>query len=349
MGRPYMQEMSELADTYRHALDSKIDGLAGFVNASLYSGLHAVGSGGSATACVFASVLHESATDTPARHVTPLELLDSRAFSERGSVLLVSGGGNNKDILAAFDLTASRETASLGVLCASGGNSKLSERCAGKSRAFVHDERVPNKDGFLATNSLLATCVWLARAYSPYLPDCALPPDVGGLLRDCGAPDVYSMEGFSVHLDELLGRLSDASTIVVLHDIMGKAAAVDMESKLVESGVCNVQMADYRNFAHGRHNWLDKHPEDTGVVMLAGQRCRELAGRTRELLPSRIPVAELNTGLAGHAGMISLLVQSMCVVGVLGRQRGVDPGRPEVADFGRQLYKMGPPEAWPPE
>lgn len=346
MGRPYMQEMSELADTYRHALSPPIDGLAGFVDSSLYAGLHAVGSGGSATACEFASVLHESATGTAARHVTPLELLDSRTFSERISVLMVSAGGGNKDILAAFDLAASRETANLGVLCAAGGDSKLSKRCSGLPSVFVHDEHVPHKDGFLATNSLLATCVWLARAYSPYLPDCTLPPDVDGLLRDCGAPDVYGMEGFSVYVDELLDRLSDASTIVVLHDMMGKAAAVDMESKLVEAGVCNVQPADYRNFAHGRHNWLDKHPADTGVIMLTSPGCAELARRTAALLPSNIPVAELHTGLDGPAAMISLLVQSMCAVGVLGRQSGIDPGRPGVADFGRELYNMGPPDPW---
>lgn len=44
--------------------------------------------------------------------------------------------------------------------------------------------------------------------------------------------------------------------------------------------------------------------------------------------------------------MVSLLVQSMCAVGVLGEQGGIDPGRPGVADFGRKLYGMGPPDPW---
>ncbi len=44
--------------------------------------------------------------------------------------------------------------------------------------------------------------------------------------------------------------------------------------------------------------------------------------------------------------MASLLVQSMCAVGVLGEQSGIDPGRPGVADFGRKLYGMGPPDPW---
>lgn len=44
--------------------------------------------------------------------------------------------------------------------------------------------------------------------------------------------------------------------------------------------------------------------------------------------------------------MASLLVQSMRAVGVLGEQSGIDPGRPGVADFGRKLYGMGPPDPW---
>ena len=40
--------------------------------------------------------------------------------------------------------------------------------------------------------------------------------------------------------------------------------------------------------------------------------------------------------------MLSLLVQCMCAVGVLGEQSSIDPGRPRVAEFGLQLYGMGP-------
>ncbi|MCE2499188.1 MAG: hypothetical protein J4F28_09470, partial [Nitrosopumilaceae archaeon] len=140
----------------------------------------------------------------------------------------------------------------------------------------------------------------------------------------------------------LLDMMSDVSTIVVLHDTAGKPAAADLESKLVESGVRNVQPADYRNFAHGRHNWLGKHPEDTGVIMLTCSECEGLAARTADLLPSGIPVVRLHTEWDGFDGMLSLLVQCMCAVSVLGEQSGIDPGRPGVADFGKKLYGMGP-------
>ena len=158
----------------------------------------------------------------------------------------------------------------------------------------------------------------------------------------CGAGLQMCTTNSSGTREGLLDKLADTSTIVVLHDTAGKPAATDLESKLVESGVRNVQPADYRNFAHGRHNWIGKHPEDTGVIMLTGSGCEGLAARTADLLPPDIPVVRLHTELDGFDGMLSLLVQCMCAVSALGEQSGIDPGRPGVAEFGKKLYGMGP-------
>ena len=335
MGRPYRQEITELPDTYLDALKTPIDGLVGFVSASLNSPLRAVGSGGSATACVFAAVLHEQVAGTVARHATPLEQIGMTP-SHGTSVLLVSAGGNNKDITAAFEHACWLGRTTLGVLCSSGGSGKLAKLCASRTDIWLHDAAVRNADGFLATNSLLAACVWLSRAYGRHVPGQPLPERFVDLLP----PRVYA-GGYTAWLEDVLGGMSGVKTVVVLHDTLGRPAATDLESKLVEAGVCCVQPADYRNFAHGRHNWLDKH-KDTGVILLTNAGCEGLAARTAELLPAGIPVVTLDTELDGPAGMLSLLVQCMCAAGVLGRQRGVDPGRPGVADFGRKLYAMGP-------
>ncbi|MCE2499199.1 MAG: hypothetical protein J4F28_09525, partial [Nitrosopumilaceae archaeon] len=155
MGRPYADELAELSDTYRQALEDSIDGLTGFVNGSLRSPLRVVGSGGSATACIFASILHEQSTYMVSRHATPLEQLDA-CSSPGTSVLLISAGGNNKDIIAAFERASSLDRNALGILCSSGGRGKLSRMCASYPSVYVQDADIRNKDGFLATNSLLA-------------------------------------------------------------------------------------------------------------------------------------------------------------------------------------------------
>ena len=346
MGRPYAQELRELPDTYRDALSTEIGGLEGFVSESLASPLRAVGSGGSATACVFASVLHERSTGLVARHATPLEQLYASP-SPGTSILLVSAGGSNRDITAALGHAAGLGRKSLGVLCSSGGAGRLAGMCAGRRDVWLHDAAIPHGDGYLATNSLLASCVWLARAYGRRVPGWGLPGDAlrGGFARFLhtgGAGAAGTVDGFRTYLRGQMEGMADSSTVVVLHDAFGRPAAVDLESKLVEAGACNVQVADYRNFAHGRHNWLDKHGGDTGVVMLSNCECDLVANRTAKLLPGGVPVAALRTDLRGAAGMLSLLVQSMCAAGVLSEQRGIDPGRPRVAGFGRKLYAMGP-------
>ena len=58
-----------------------------------------------------------------------------------------------------------------------------------------------------------------------------------------------------------------------------ESAAFDLESKLVEAGLVSVLLADYRNFAHGRHHWLAKNP-DSAVVALASKEETLLAERT---------------------------------------------------------------------
>ena len=340
MGRSYAQEISELADIYQDAMNTTIDELTGFVNESLESILRAVGSGGSATTCVLASILHEQETGSVSRHVTPLELLDFPNF-HGASVLLVSAGGNNRNMLVAFEHVNERYRQALGALCSSGDKSKLDKACASQQSVHLHDADIPNRDGFLATNLLLAACVWLARAYGPYVSSYSLPLDLDGLLRTSEEPAARTTDDLMACLRGLLNKLADASTIGVLHDVVGKAATTDLESKLVESGVRNVQPTDYRNFTHGRHNWLDRHHSDTGAIMLTNPKCTGLVTRTFVLLSTSISVTMLHTELEGFAAMISLLVQRMCVVGVLGEQSGLDPGRPGWRSSGENCTEWG--------
>ena len=138
--------------------------------------------------------------------------------------------------------------------------------------------------------------------------------------------------------------LRHADTISVIHDFDGAPAAADLESKMTESGARVIQPADYRNFCHGRHNWLGKHPDNSGVIALISPQSETLAGRILGGLPDEIPVVELRTKHEGVAATLSLLIQSMLAAGALGDQRGIDPGRPGAAHFVGRLHRMGPYE-----
>ena len=339
MGKAYAEELGILSQTYDWAARTPIGAITRFVRRSAGVPLYVVGSGGSLSAAAFASLLHQR-TGTMSRCLTPLELLEFDNMDRNCAVLLISAGGGNVDITSAFDKATGLGPDTLGILCASTDNG-LTRRARGHGDIMVHAAGLPSgRDGFLATNTLLATKVWLARAYAA---DSLM---VGG--RTAAASELLydgmTNESFAKRMSNMLLPLRDRDTVVILHDGWGSSAAIDAESRFAESGLAGVQVADYRNFAHGRHNWLDKNRERTGVIALVTPRCTRLATRTLHLLPEYAPSVVLRSGFDGPAASLNLLVKVMHTVRFFGEVRGIDPGRPRVAPFGRKMHHMAMPE-----
>src|SRR5207249_1115932 len=89
-----------------------------------------------------------------------------------------------------------------------------------------------------------------------------------------GLPDTLShlvpfgshTSGWQEHLKHLSKRLWQKDTLVILFSPAIQAAALDIESKFSEAALGTTQLADFRNFAHGRHNWLAKRGDSTAVL-----------------------------------------------------------------------------------
>ena len=67
---------------------------------------------------------------------------------------------------------------------------------------------------------------------------------------------------------------------------------------------------------------------------------RDLAEATLNLLPREVPVARLHIPGAGASSRVAALLSVLHIVGDAGEARGVDPGRPQVPAFGRQIYHL---------
>ena len=334
MGKPFAQELERLSEVYDWATKTPIDELSKFIKKSAKTPLYVIGSGGSFSATTFASILHQE-TGTIAKCLTPLEFLEYENIDSNCSILIITAGGNNVDILSSFDKTIKLKPKNLGILCAS-ENNKLTRKASGMTNIAIHAVTLPTrKDGFLATNSLIAMLIWLFRAYAETY---SLPFEIPRLNQL-----VFQGKSTSQFYEDLIKKLEefhDKKTIVLLYDNWSKIAAIDAESKLVEAGLINVQLADYRNFAHGRHNWLDKNKEQTGLLALITPQCEQLATKTLKLIPEYIPTAILTTNYDGPVATISLLIQVFYMVHFFGTLRGIDPGKPGVADFGSKIYHL---------
>lgn len=334
VGKPYAQELSQLAGTFAWAMAAPVGTLSRALRATVSLSQVAVGSGGSFTTAQFAAAVHRQYTSCLATAATPLQAAATPENLRTASVLLLTAGGRNPDVLGALRRLVEREPKRLVVMCTRVG-SPLAALAAKYPWVDVAEFDLPvGKDGFLATNSLLASATLLVRSYVELIGAAMpLPRTLSSLLR--GDPDrVYAK------FDRLCRPLWARQHLIVLHGPETHAAAIDLESKLTEAALGAVQLADYRHFAHGRHHWLAKHGDHTGILAILTRADRELAERMLSLLPRGVPVVRLHAHGTGVIANLAALVQVMMVTGTAGSARGIDPGDPGVPSFGRKVYHM---------
>ena len=335
MGRPYESELAEFDETYAWSMAASVESMASSLATAVRLPLIAVGSGGSLTSASLAAALHTQYTGLVARVMTPYELAMSPLAMKEMGVLLCTAGGSNPDVLSCFEGLLRREPALLAAICTRLG-SPLAKMAASHEWTFCHEFSAPvRKDGFLATNSLLATMVLLIRAYEHvFAVTSCLPATLGDLLGQ-GHQVRLSLEA----IEDKFRPLVERRTLTVLHGGMTQPAATDIESRFTEAALGNVQLADYRNFAHGRHHWLARRADDTAVLILSSPEDKASAERTAALLPKSIPQVHLQFP-HGFQGTLSAVLHSIYLGWFAAKSQGIDPGRPKVAQFGRKLYHL---------
>lgn len=334
MGRPYADELAELEATYAWGVRAPIDDLSRSIGRCSHAPLSIVGSGGSLTAAHFAALLHTRFTGHIAQVQTPYELAASPQSLLDSSLLICSAGGNNPDVVAGAQVAVKRTPLQL-LAVTMRSRSKLQALFAEAGWPQCHVFSAPTKkDGFLATNSLLATSLLLLRAYETWAgAQTCLPRTLDELLHAGADPQK--------HLSEFRNRASRAikrSTLIVLHGLSTKPAAMDMESRFTEAALASIQPADYRNFAHGRHHWLAQHLSSSAVIAFS-EKDDKTAKKTLALLPRTIPQCEITVD-AGLNGSLAAIGYSILLAQIAGDAKEIDPGRPHVPTFGRKLYHL---------
>ena len=325
MGRSYPSELGRIPATIDWALGQDVAALRGTLLQELGGhNLVAIGSGGSLTAAAFAALLHEAATGRLARAATPLEAITRSPLRDTG-VLLLSARGTNVDIRRVAEMLPRLGYDAVSTVTTRRG-SPLGRILMGYG-ATAHEFTVPGgRDGFLATNSLMATLVLLHRA----------------VLSTDGSPDEEEGD-LATSLPSVTGSETvwGNRTLVVLAQGWAVPAALDFESRFSEAALANVTVTDPRNFAHGRHHWLSLHAADTGIVSLETRGSTREAARMLRFLPKGTDVLRVMSAREGPAATIELVRAVMEFAGHVAKARGIDPGRPFVADFGRRLYRAG--------
>lgn len=321
MGKPFKQELTATDNTILWASEVVVHRLRNFLTRE-HAPWIIVGSGGSGSASYLLADLLQR-TGKLCQVLTPLELYHLRDQLGDRQVLLISASGRNKDINFALRVAVAHEPRAIGCLTMSCDN-PLTQQAKRYAICETFEFAIPTrKDGFLATNTLVGTWAVLLRALAPDNQLIAIPAN----------------EEAQVAAAQLSSPA--ITTLIVLHGNRGKPVAVDIESKCTEAGLAAVQLADFRNFGHGRHHWIAKHAATTAVVAVVTPGDEALWAATKALLPAPVPRVVLQSPTVAGS-YLPLLVASFYLVDRLGELRGIDPGRPGVPEFGRQLYHLNP-------
>ena len=323
MGKPFNTELPLLKNTIEWADAQSPDKLRGFLcrhNPSVP--LLCIGSGGSFSACSYASLLYRMHNGVLSSPLTPLELMYSGSELMRSSKLLyLSASGKNKDILTSIRYGVKYNESGMMALCLRGDNPTRDLLLKYPKAVSEHLEIPSGKDGFLATNSLVALFALLCRCYD----DSPVAPYIdfdGGYTSSAGTD------------------LRDIDNFLVLYGAYGEPVARDIESKLSEAALGATLLSDYRNFGHGRHHWFSKRGERSAIVALVSPREKDLAQKTISCLPEDVPVITITSDIDNPKASIDLLVKAFRFVADLGQARGIDPGKPGVPSYGRMLYNL---------
>jgi len=323
MGKPFKGELKKLSETIRWAEQQDVTHLARFLFAeNKQIPLVCIGSGGSLSACHHAVQLYMHRNGVLAQAMTPLQLMYSgREVLRSSKLLFLSASGKNKDILNAIKYGVKyNETGMMSLTLRK--HNPTEELLEQYPKVLRWCEDIPSeKDGFLATNSLLATFTLLNRSFD------------GELVGDKIAFDGTYSKNYEFNL-------ANIQNFIVLYGAAGDPVAWDIESKLTEAALGSALLSDYRNFGHGRHHWFDKRGDNSCIIALITPVERELAYKTIGCLPKSVPIIYIETELNGPLASIDMLLKAFRFVNYLGEARGIDPGKPGVPGYGRLLYNL---------
>ncbi|BEU28429.1 hypothetical protein [Paraburkholderia sp. 22B1P] len=329
MGKEFAAEIDYLPTAVQWALTQDVNLLRRIVASHSGRSLLSVGSGGSSTAAAFLALLHERKFRKVSRWITPMGMLGHDVRPDACAFALISAEGKNRDVLTAAQHMLEIEAAGFAITLAPDSPLATRLRDAGVTVASFHPPW--GKDGYLATNSLLATLILLAQAY-----------DVPALSSFFGAFDHrWLIQRRRNIADQGLSRaVEEGRQLCVLYGRNGAIGATDIESKLAESAMGASQAVDYRQFAHGRHLQLTRAATAPCFVAFISERDAGLAQSTIATFPAGVPVVRIELPADPALAEIVSVIDAILITDILSAEKGVDPGRPDVPEFGRLLHSL---------
>ena len=281
----YETELSHLAATYEAAMKTDVSRIKEAIAEASDFSVIGVGSGGSFTVASLLCNLHEAYTGRVSRPSTPLEIICNPTLASASPLFLFSAEGKNPDVVEALKRARTRTVLALHVIT-NRASSPLIDCGAHLTDVNTHVFELRQKDGYLATNSLLLNSVLVARAYGELNNDeQTLPASIDKIRLD-RQPICEWLTGAESFAEAAAKR----GNVIVIFSPLLRPIATDLESKLSESALLHCQLTDLRSFAHGRHLWLAERAHDCTILALVEPSLAPLWRDMESLLPGTVPI-----------------------------------------------------------
>ena len=295
----------------------------------------AVGSGGSAVSAEFFARCRETLLYRPTLVCTPLEFVLGSSDISNHDVWIFSAGADNPDVIAAVHAAAYRRPASLHLVTRNPRGVAVRRTAAVGS--YVHTVPVADeKDGYLATHSLIATVGALLIAAQRITAETS---EVNSLQQLLNRVRQVLYPSCREKFHRAFNSIVSTDTLIVLSDPQLRTVSALLETSAWETGICTIQCTDFRNFAHGRHAWLHTRSERSFVLALTGRDSREAWQSIQAVLPSSQRQLEVDFADCGRFANAVGVLKGLVLVESIGLSLGIDPGKPSIGQFGPAMYE----------
>ena len=295
----------------------------------------AVGSGGSAISAEYLGVCRATLGAAPTLVQTPMKFALADGGLADTDVFLFSAGGNNPDILAAWHSAVARGARAVHVVT-NNATGRLAQVLGDLRRATVHIVPTADiKDGFLATHSLVGTIGSLLIASD--VAAHGVPTASQGQEFRCAAERIIAADSRRA-MAECFASVTSTDTILLLEDPRLSAVGLLIETSVWETALCGIQRTDHRNFAHGRHVWLQRRPREAIIVSLVGPESIGIWKTIESSLPDDVRRFCFDVKNCGRLENAVGILRALTIVEALGKATGIDPAKPGVGPFAGEIY-----------
>ena len=290
--------------------------------------VYMIGTGGSyVSACYVAEVVNCFSKTASAIVFHPRDIA-IHGLGKANAIFLFSYSGSTKDILNIY---------------------QLGRECSIPTY-MITKKRVSDGDDFNFTNTLISYSNSNSNARERGFLSMA-----GTLIPMCVFAEIFyddSEDLFSDFLKECFTKrnkefakgieiaqsISIGFTVDIFYDAGTNCAALDLESKCIESGIGRATMHEKKDFSHGRFNILERMPSDF-IVFFEGQ-----AGHYSEKLKAylevrNIPIVYLKTRYQGIWGQLDLIIATQYFLKTISKKLDYDMSKPDYPKDAMTLYR----------